>query len=195
MRLFIALNLPAAERRRLHRAAKPLRESGLPIKWLPPESYHLTLKFLGEVPPDDAKKVDAVVAAIAAKSKPFPLELGDFGAFPSLRRPRVVWCGAHALPQLRALKHDLEWELASLGFERELRAFHPHVTLGRAGAEALAGEFRGLEEIANSLQYSAVVQPSTVDLMQSRLAPAGATYTRIARMTLGPGRSARRAGR
>ncbi len=193
MRLFIALNLPAAERRRLARASKPLRESALPVQWLPPESLHLTLKFLGEVPPEEAEKVERTVREIAAKSSPFPLELSGFGAFPSLRRPRVVWCGANALPQLRALKHDLEWELASLGFERELRAFHPHVTLGRAHSDALAGEFRELEGIVAGLEYGAVLDPHTVDLVQSRLSPAGATYTIVARMPLG--RASRVGGR
>ncbi len=185
MRLFVALNLPAAERRRLHRASRSLRESELPVRWLPPESYHLTLKFLGEVPTDEARRVELAVRDIAAKANPFPLELSDFGAFPSLRRPRVIWCGANALPQLRALKHDLEWELASLGFERELRAFHPHITLGRADPEARAGEFRDLEGLAGELTYSAVVNPSTVDLMQSRMGPSGATYAVVTRMKIG----------
>jgi RNA 2',3'-cyclic 3'-phosphodiesterase len=190
MRLFIALNLPAAERRRLHRASAALREAELPVKWLPPESYHLTLKFLGEVPPADIDRIQGLVGRIASKASPFPLRLGDFGAFPSVRRPRVVWCGAEALPQLRALKHDLEWELASLGFERELRAFHPHITLGRAAPDARAGDFRELEGLVAGLRYEAVVEPSTVDLMQSRLSPAGATYTAVARSRLGGARAA-----
>lgn len=187
MRLFIALNLPAAERRRLYRASKPLRESGLPIRWVPLEGYHLTLKFLGEVPPDESDRVRDALVAIAAKASRFPLRLGDFGAFPSVRRPRVVWCGAEALPQLRALKHDLEWELAALGFERELRAFHPHITIGRAAPDARAGDFRTLEELVAGLSYEAVVQPTTVDLMKSRLSPEGAVYTPLARAPLGEG--------
>lgn len=184
MRLFIALNLPAAERKRLLKASKPLRESSLPVRWLPPEAYHLTLKFLGEVPPDEADQVEEALRTIAGKASRFPLRLGGFGAFPSVRRPRVIWCGAEALPQLRALKHDLEWELAALGFERELRAFHPHITVGRAAADARAGDFRKLEDLVAALDYEAVVEPSTVDLVKSRLSPEGAVYTVVARVPL-----------
>ncbi|MGH7482939.1 MAG: RNA 2',3'-cyclic phosphodiesterase [Longimicrobiales bacterium] len=185
MRLFVALNLPTAERKRLHKAARPLRDSELPIRWLEPDAYHLTLKFLGEVLPENAARVQAAARAIAAKTSRFPVEIEGFGAFPSVRRPRVIWAGVHALPELRALKHDLEWELASLGFERELRAFHPHITIGRTATDSRAGEFRALESLAADLHYESQVQPTTVDLMQSRLSPAGASYTVVAKMSLG----------
>lgn len=184
MRLFVALNLPAAERRRLNKAAKPLRESNLPIRWLEPATYHLTMKFLGEVLPEHVGRLQDALRAIAAKTVRFPLEIDGFGAFPSVRRPQVIWVGVHALPELRALKHDLEWELASLGFERELRAFHPHITIGRTASDSRAGEFRELESITSELEYTSRVDPSTVDLMQSRLSPSGSTHSILAKMPL-----------
>lgn len=185
MRLFIALNLPAAERRRLHKASKSLRESNLPVRWVEPEGYHVTLKFLGEVLPENVPVLRDAISGIAGKTTRFPLEIGGFGAFPSLRRPRTIWVGVNALAELRALKHDLEWELASLGFERELRAFHPHVTLGRTADESRAGDFRDLEEMVAALEYSSRVQPTTVDLVQSRLSPNGTTYTVLHKISLG----------
>lgn len=177
MRLFIALNLPDEERRRIHEAAAPLREAGLPVRWVEPDDYHLTLKFLGSVRGELLPVVEKVVARVAAATGAFPLSLRGFGAFPTIRRPRVIWLGADPTPALRCLKQDLEWGLAAHGFEREMRAFHPHVTLGRAGEKEGAGSFRGLDSLAAELEYSTTLPMETVDLMRSQVARRGARYT------------------
>lgn len=169
MRLFIALNLPAAERKRIHDAATQLREADFPVRWLEPESYHLTLKFLGNVRPDTVPILESVVERVAEATPDFPLAIRGFGAFPTIRRPRVLWVGVDPVPALRCLKQDLEWALADHGFERETRAFHPHITLGRADAEEGAGVFRGLDQMAADLKYKGKVQAGTVDLMRSHL--------------------------
>lgn len=185
MRLFVALSLPKRERQRLHKAAASLRTTDLPVRWVEPDGLHLTLKFLGEVAPDRVPKVRDALAIAASKSKPFRIDLGGFGAFPSLRKPRVIWAGAYASPELRCLKHDLEWELASLGFEREARAFHPHLTLGRARADASAGSFRDLEELVAPLHFQGTLAVRHVDLLRSTLSSDGARYDRIASAELG----------
>lgn len=185
MRLFVALNPPAEERERLHEATLPLREAGLPVRWAAPEAIHLTLKFLGWVRPEQVDRIVEVVAEAASKTQPFEMPVRGFGAFPSLRRPRVIWAGVEATPPLRCVKHDLEWLLAPLGFEREVRAFQPHLTLGRARKEAQAGDFRDFETLVAEADYLSSFPVETVDLMQSRLSPAGARYERIASAPLG----------
>lgn len=177
MRLFIALNLPDEERRKIHEAAAPLREAGFPVRWIEPEAYHLTLKFLGDVRSEILPTVEKVVARVADATRAFPLALEGFGAFPTLRRPRVLWVGAEPSPALRCLKQDLEWGLANHGFERETRAFHPHVTIGRADESAGAGAFRGLHEISSRLEYRAELPIASVDLMRSHLSKQGPRYT------------------
>lgn len=177
MRLFIALNLPKKERMRLHRAARPMRERELPVRWVDPENYHLTLKFLGEVRPAMQKKVEETMQRVASATVPFKIELGGFGAFPTIRKPRVLWAGVNASPELRCLKQDLEWGLAEHGFERETRAFHPHLTLGRAGEEGGAGEFRGLDDLVADLSYEGTVSVRGIDLMRSQLSRSGSRYT------------------
>ncbi|HKJ91977.1 MAG TPA: RNA 2',3'-cyclic phosphodiesterase [Longimicrobiales bacterium] len=179
MRLFIALNFPAKERQRLHRAGKKLRAADLPMKWVDVKSLHLTFKFLEEVRPERAEDVKAAINRIAAKTPVLEVTLAGCGAFPTLRRPRVVWVGAEATPELRCLKHDLEWELAPLGFEREVRAFHPHVTLGRADKDARAGDFRAFEDLASEFDYEAKITVRNVDLMISHLSSKGARYERL----------------
>lgn len=192
MRLFIALSLPAAERERLYTAALPLREAALPVRWVDPDSLHLTLKFLGEVRPEHVDEVREALLEVTAKQSPFSVPLGGFGALPTLRRPRIVWARAEPVPELRFLKHDLEWGLAELGFEREDRAFHPHITLGRARSNARAGDFRVLEELLRGLRYDAVLDVSSASLVRSTLSPQGARHECLleAPLTKVAGRSA-----
>lgn len=177
MRLFIAINLPPSERERIHEAAAPLRDAGFPVRWLEPETFHLTLKFLGNARSEVIPVVEKVIRRVTSETQIFPLGLGGFGAFPTIRRPRVIWMGADPTPALRCLKQDLEWALTKHGFERETRAFHPHVTLGRIDGDPGAGVFRGLDELAAGLEYSGSVPVHTVDLMRSHSSKKGRQYT------------------
>lgn len=185
MRLFVALNLPKREKKRLHKAATPLREADWSMRWVEPDAIHLTLKFLGEVRPQDVDGVQEAITQIAAKTMPFRVDIAQLGAFPSVRRPRVIWVGIEATPELRCLKHDLEWELASLGFERETRAYHPHLTLGRVKADARAGDFRSFEAHVHDFDYESQLSVKTVDLMRSHLSKMGARYERLTETRLG----------
>ncbi len=179
MRLFIALNLPDSERDKIYRAAVQLREEGFPVNWLGSETYHVTLKFLGNVRTERIPAVEGVMDRVAAATGASPLTISGFGAFPTIRRPRVLWVGVEPTSALRCLKQDLEWSLARHGFEREMRAFHPHVTLGRASEHEGAGAFRGLDEMAAELTYRGTFRTETVDLMRSQLSRTGPRYTML----------------
>lgn len=177
MRLFIGLKLPKKQKARIFRAARTLREEGLPVRWVDPENFHVTLKFLGEVRRDRVPAIEDALGRIASETPPFATSIGGFGAFPSVRRPRVIWVGVDASPELRCLKQDLEWTLSELGFDVETRAFHPHVTLGRARTNEGAGLFRGLDTLFSELHLNGELRVHTVDLMESRLSPDGPTYS------------------
>lgn len=177
MRLFVALNLPKKERTRIHRASAPLREEDLPVRWIDPDSYHLTLKFLGEVRQERVGEIHEIIQRVAQSTPPFELTLGGFGAFPTIRRPRVVWLGVVASAELRCLKQDLEWGLADAGFEAETRAFHPHLTLGRGDPKGGAGQFRGFDDVLADLEFEGRASIHTLDLMRSHLSREGARYS------------------
>ncbi len=178
MRLFVALNLTKKERDRIYRACKILRECELPVRWVDPEHYHVTLKFLGEVTDDRRVGVQDALDHVAATTVNLDLAVEVFGAFPTIRRPRVIWVGIEPSPALRCLKQDVEWALMACGFERETRAFHPHLTLGRADAQDGAGAFRGLDDKAANLTYQGQVTVRKLDLMRSQLSKGGAArYT------------------
>lgn len=184
MRLFIGLKLPKKQKARIHRAARPLREDELPVRWVEPDNFHVTLKFLGEVRKDRVATVEEALARVASATKAFSADLGGFGAFPTVRRPRIIWLGVEATPELRCLKQDLEWRLGDIGFDVETRAFHPHVTLGRVRKDTGAGAFRGLDERFAALEFEDELRVHTVDLMESRLSPAGARYVVVSGMRL-----------
>lgn len=185
MRLFIALTLPARERKRIHRAGKVLRERDLPVRWIDPDNYHVTLKFLGSVEPPGMERMRPELEEAASKSRPFEMGISGFGAFPSIRRPQVLWVGAEASPALRCLKQDIEFSLSQCGFERETRAFHPHVTIGRTRDSGGAGDFRGLDEIAAGIGYQGSVSVKSIALMRSRLLREGPRYSVVSTIPLG----------
>lgn len=187
MRLFLALNLPPAERERIRRATAPLRAARLPVRWAETDALHLTLKFLGEVADARASDVQAAAALVAGEFADFDYELRGLGGFPNLRLPRVVWVGVQAPPALPRLAVALDQALAGLGFPREERPFSAHLTLGRAerGAGAGAGAFGELAALAAQFDYAARIEAQSVDLMRSHLSPRGARYERIAAAPLG----------
>ena len=176
MRLFVALNFPERVRQALWEAAAPLRDLGLPVKWVRPEGIHLTLKFLGEVAGETEAELAPALGRAAAGARALTLALGEFGAFPDLQRPRVVWSGIAPDPALELLQHRVEQEFAPLGFPTEARAFRPHVTLGRAAREAGPRDFAGLEAALTGLQFQETALVESVDLMQSTLQSGGAVY-------------------
>jgi 2'-5' RNA ligase len=174
--LFVALNLPDEVRRALWAAAAPVRELGLPLKWVRPEGVHVTLKFLGEVPDEREPELRAALGRAVAGGRALRLVVDGFGAFPGFARPRVVWAGLAPDPALEALQHRVEDEFVPLGFPPDNRPFRPHLTLGRAARDARPRPCDGLEQTLLGLRHQESTLVATVDLMQSVLQSGGAVY-------------------
>jgi RNA 2',3'-cyclic 3'-phosphodiesterase len=173
VRLFVALNFPEQLCRGLWEAATPLRDLGLPVRWVPPEGIHLTLKFLGDVPEGDEPRLHAALGRAAQDGRPLALTVEGFGVFPGLARPRVIWAGVEPDPQIELLQHRVEQEFAQLDFPPEGRAFQPHVTLGRAGRTARPRDFARLGAALDALRYRETARLEAVDLMQSVIQAGG----------------------
>ncbi|MGC9358814.1 MAG: RNA 2',3'-cyclic phosphodiesterase [Anaerolineae bacterium] len=188
MRSFVAVELDANVREALGQCIARLEaeEGGELVRWVSPESIHLTLKFLGDI---DAAQVPALSRAldrVVVSHARFDLALGELGCFPNPRRARVFWVGVEdSRGRLGALVESLEDALARLGFERESRPYTAHLTLGRVRRDAPRSEVASLaRESVLDLTRDLALPVHAVSLMRSDLAPSGAIYARLHRAAL-----------
>jgi 2'-5' RNA ligase len=181
LRLFFAVPIPEDVRRSLARAQAELRASAgeQGIRWVAPEQFHYTLKFLGETPEEDVPQAIEAARPVSAQVAPFSLTLAGIGAYPQQHRPQVLWVGAtEGVPLLARLAESLDRSLAEHGFAPETRRFNPHLTLARMKtvegqgmvAKTLTAEQKRVDKIG-------VVVVDSFVLMQSELRPAGPVYT------------------
>jgi 2'-5' RNA ligase len=131
-RLFLAVEMPRSAGKAVAAAIRPWREAFPNARWVQPENWHVTLKFLGWTPARVAPWVEETVEGIVAAHPPLPSRVRGLGAFPSLRRARVLWAGIDdPASGLAALVADLEAGLAE-EFRQEMRRFHAHLTVARS---------------------------------------------------------------
>ena len=180
MRLFVALELPHAVRAALGEIAARLRPAGTPaVRWTDPNGIHLTLKFIGEVEPAKGAAIRKALPAVRAP-RAIATAFRGLGWFPNARRPRVLWAGVEAGNELAELAAAIEEQLAPLGIPREEREFRPHLTLARIKDD------RGLERLRHEVERLASpefgrAEYGEFDLIESKLHPKGAVYTRVER--------------
>jgi RNA 2',3'-cyclic 3'-phosphodiesterase len=185
VRTFVALNLEPSVRTAIHDASATLRELlGRGVSWVAEPSLHVTLRFLGDRQPSFVDALRDRLTPALATHRPVVLDLASIGAFPSLRRPRVLWWGIASNPAVARLYHDVEDACTSLGVEREGRAFHPHVTLGRV-RDGASLDLRALERQATEVSLHVRTTVLSVDVMESVLGPGGARYRVAASVPLG----------
>lgn len=177
MRLFLAINPEAAPRAAVYEAAAPLRDAAPELAWVDAARLHLTLKFLDDQPDAMADAVAAAMDRVAEAHAAFESSLGEFGAFPNFRRPRVVWIGMADEPRLEMLHHDVEVAAAALGLPLEGKPFRPHVTLARVqrrpGPEVLRALARAAHRASRG-RFPTTVR--SVDLVRSTLLSDGARH-------------------
>ena len=180
-RLFLGVDLPPSAKEECLRISRWLKQTGADVKWVEEANFHVTLKFLGDVKEGRIPEVTAACEAVSRDQPAFSFSLSGLGAFPSATAPRTLWIGAQTSGQpFERLAQDLEETLGRLGFEREERVFHPHVTIGRVRSprnrvhliEALHKETHGV--------FVPYLPPRAVTLFKSDLTPQGAVYTALA---------------
>src|ERR1700690_3920368 len=185
MRLFVALDIDADIRQRIAAFRDQMRALARDVRWVGPETFHITLQFLGET-----KKLDEIPQALRmVRGSPVYLAFRNTGFFPTPKAARVFWVGIEADEHLQPLVTAIGTVLQPLGFERDAQPFKPHLTLARAGS----GRPRPKrdERAAPSLQAvrAKVASLSPLDfgtmtagafyLYESKLSPAGAHYTKL----------------
>jgi 2'-5' RNA ligase len=175
MRVFIAIDLPEEIRNRLAAMQTELRSTPNSARWVAAESAHLTLKFIGEVSDKRREDVDAALAGLTWKE--FPISVKGVGFFPGTRSPRVLWAGLQA-STMEGLTQQIDARLERAGFDREKRAFRPHITLARSKTSRLESSLvKASEKFAETDFGSFVVDRCF--LYQSTLKPSGPVYTKL----------------
>ncbi|MCE9624073.1 MAG: RNA 2',3'-cyclic phosphodiesterase [Deltaproteobacteria bacterium] len=177
MRLFLAMDPPA----KVQAGLEPLtREEIRGAKWGLPAQRHLTLRFLGEV--GEEAKQSLVESLKGISGPPFQCGLQGVGVFPSPRRPSVLWVGFTPCPALFALQEILELEVQKLGFAREPKPFHPHLTLARFKTLPAADLGAFLQKYRDFSLPAFEVRE--FHLYSSHLSPKGSEYSREASFPL-----------
>ncbi|MDB4967640.1 MAG: 2-5 ligase [Myxococcales bacterium] len=184
-RIFLALNFSVAVTRKIaeevERLKPAMHEAGYRVAWVPAANLHLTLRFIGSIGEELVEGVTGACGRVAARHQPIEARAVGVGAFPSLTKPNVLWAGVQAPQALSALQREIEAAMVELGFEKEERAFHPHVTVGRvkeSGGTAAAELWKSDAAMGSSPLSEIVVY-------ESRTRSAGAEYVARARVPLG----------
>ena len=192
LRLFLAIPIDKKILDALAGAADKLRETRAPVGWVRPEGMHLTMKFLGDTDNDRVEPLVEVVTNICREILPFPLSVTGAGAYPNLRKPRVLWAGVvENSGTLERLWKGVEEETERLGWEREKRRFSPHVTIGRVkGNMNIARLATAMEGIKD--EHWGDQEVGEVVLYRSELKPGGAVYEKVHVFPLGKQDTGRR---
>lgn len=179
MRLFIALDIPADIRARLTEYMERARALAPEARWARVEGLHVTLKFIGHV--DDAR-VDQIKAALKSiKIAPFEVNLAGVGFFPNPNAARVFWAGVDGGDHLPRLASTIDAALEKLGFECEIKPYHPHLTLARTSSRPLR-ELRPL--VTDSPPQFGTMTAREFFLYQSQPQKGGSKYTKLERFAL-----------
>jgi len=159
-----------------------LRRGGHNLRYVAPESMHFTLKFLGEISEEEAVRLGAALGALEDEVASFPVSVGNVGAFPNFRGPRVVWVGVdYGAEDMIRLADRVDEICSGIGLEGDRKPFRPHLTIARA-RDRRPGSMnlpqRALESRFGEMTVDRVV------VFRSDLGPRGAEYTPLTEVPL-----------
>ncbi len=180
LRLFVAIDIPKPLKDALISITERLTlEHWDPVRWVRPEGFHITIKFLGDTPASRVSTIEQAIANLASQQPRFDLTLGGMGFFPSGANANHIYVGLSGdLAALDNLQRAAEAAFASLGYVPENKPFKPHITLGRLRKEAT------LEQRDDAVRHALALGLGTVGsfsadglrLMRSTLAAGGSIY-------------------
>jgi len=188
LRLFIAITVPSDVREAIERAQSQLKRHSPPgmIRWTPPDRFHTTLKFLGDVPATQVPDLKEAVTKVCAGFPVLQLSARGVGFFPSLQKPLVIWVGTHdESEQLEEMHRRIDEAVRPFAAADKPDKFTGHITLGRF-KPGHRGETTKLMERATILQarHFGDWVAGEVELFRSELTPTGAEHIPVASIPL-----------
>jgi len=189
LRLFVAIPMPETVRNEITGVQQELQQlvSRDAVRWAKPEQFHLTLRFLGDVPAEQAPALQEVVNAVCAGVTALRLSAQGIGFFPNAGAPRIIWAGVNdGEGRLADLQKKIEAVVRLFAEKPAAEKFAGHVTLGRI-------KFLKRPEIEKLAAHAQAVKDrlfgewtaNDVELMRSDLLPDGAQHTLLAAFRLG----------
>jgi len=174
MRVFAAIPLSDEARTVVSAVRDRLLEHSWPVRWVRDEGLHLTVRFYGEVPEDMVDGLGESLAQAIGPMDPMGIGLGALGVFPTRRKPRVIWMGVDAPPDLELLQDRVERAAMAQGYPAANETYRPHVTLGRVQRRAVLSEDVAgtLDTVDETIEFLA----DQVVLYRSRTERGGARY-------------------
>ena len=156
MRLFVAVPMSDMATRELSATVERMRRraGAEELRWSSPESWHVTLQFLGSA---DAVAFDCLLQQLRkVQAQPVKIVSETVGSF---ARAGVLHIGVKPTPQLLQLEKQISAATARCGFVREDRPYHPHITLartrGRGGRYALSALVEKSREVIPFTAFTA----------------------------------------
>ncbi len=177
IRCFVAIEIPETIQMLLTSTQEELRKYIRGASWVKRGNIHLTLKFLGDVAPNQISVIKNVIEQVTDTRSPFSMELGGIGAFPNLSRPRIIWAGVKTgADEVAAIAREIDVGLGRHGYERDKKSFRPHLTLARlkrrVNLKPLVDVFHQYDTINGARMIVKQIR-----VVQSNLRRSGAVYT------------------
>ena len=176
LRCFIAIELPEPIKKDIDGLIEILKKYNVDVKWVVHENLHITLKFLGRTSEVLLPKISESLSNIALLYEPFYIKMRGVGVFPNRKYPKVIWVGVENSEIVKRLQREIEDSMRLLGYQREEKEFHPHLTVGRVRSQ------KRIDNLINELDNIkgrdfGVVNVEGIKLMKSKLKPEGAEYS------------------
>ncbi len=190
MRTFVAVNIPVEIKQNLQKEIDQLRAliCGESVRWVRSQGIHLTLNFLGEISNSSLGEIRQTLEREIEKHPTCTLSVEGFGCFPNRRRPRVLWIGiTEDQGTLAQVQSSINEKLVPLGFEKDGRTFHPHLTLGRVKRNVSTSDLIQIQDAINEFDVAQIGQFEVreIHLIESILKPTGAEYFTLGEYALG----------
>jgi RNA 2',3'-cyclic 3'-phosphodiesterase len=180
MRLFVALIIPEAVRQNLAAMRRDFPAIASQLRWVPPQNFHVTLKFIGSVPPEKLPPIIEALRRVSLVDR-VQLRIRGVGCLVNAKTGVMLFAFVQDSKPLTALATAIDQQLERLGFTPEHRTFMPHLTLVRASRDLPANFQTALRELAEQhKQYDfGSVTPEEFHLMESKTLRAGPIYSKI----------------
>jgi RNA 2',3'-cyclic 3'-phosphodiesterase len=187
IRAFFAIKPPRGSLDEIEAATRELRKS-FPnsIKWIPPDSQHITLKFMGAFNLSHASTIHTDLKKNLSKFGAFSFSIQTIGVFPNPKYSKILRLGVNDGNQIIRLAKFINSSISHFGYKDENRHLSPHITIGRVKKSI---SFLIRQQIGEKVQNYKIPLMKNIDvekisLIQSDLSPKGPIYSTLFEISL-----------